>query len=178
MKQSLIIGILLVVLCGVTFLFIHVLLSPVPEQKTPVSQEEQAANKTQTTSSSTDSVSTSSTSTSAASPSSDSQSNPSQGPFPVLDADGNDTGAVLSVLRSPEEVLVQFKNFSEKYGDGSRLYLAKDLEAKSFIDLGPARLNYGVLLYDIPLDTDTSVYRYIGIFSTSSNKFSYYVKLQ
>lgn len=100
------------------------------------------------------------------------------GPFAVQNARGEDTNATVEIVRSPEETLLQFKNFTSAHSPNSDIYFSNDLKASSYISLGFARLNEDVLVYGIPLDADLSKYSYILIYDVKNKTVEYSAKIQ
>jgi hypothetical protein len=91
------------------------------------------------------------------------------GPFIVKDASGTDTKATAEIIRSPEETLLQFKNVTFTHGASVELHLAKDAKGKDYLNLGPARLNSGVLVYGLPLDLDLGVFSNLLFYNPDTN---------
>ena len=91
------------------------------------------------------------------------------GPFIIRDKDGTDTGATAEIIRSPEETLLQFKNVSFTHSASVELHLAKDTKRTDYLNLGPARINSGVLVYGLPLDLDLSVFTHLLFYDPDTN---------
>jgi hypothetical protein len=100
------------------------------------------------------------------------------GPFTVTDKDGKDTGATAEIIRSPEETLLQFKNVSFTHSAATELHLAKDEKGKDYLNLGPARINSGVLIYGLPLDLDVSVFTHLIFYNPDTNVNEYSVAFE
>lgn len=83
------------------------------------------------------------------------------GPFPITGTTGHPASGEVEVIQSPEELLIRYKNYDGTNGPDLYVYLSKDLEAKDFIDLGPAKGNKGNIIYGAPLDADLSEYKYV-----------------
>lgn len=94
------------------------------------------------------------------------------GPYELLNADGEPTGTTVQIIRSPSEVLLQF-DATLAHAPSSRLYFARSLDADNPLDLGPLRMQEEVLVYGIPLDADLSAYSYILIFDEAQNVVEY-----
>lgn len=91
------------------------------------------------------------------------------GPFAVRDTGGKDTQATAEIIRSPEETLLQFKNVSFTHGASAELHLAKDAKGKDYLNLGPAKINSGVLIYGLPLDLDLSIFTHLLFYNPDTN---------
>jgi hypothetical protein len=100
------------------------------------------------------------------------------GPFRILNKDGEETGATVRIIRSPEETLLQFENWDEKYSPASHVYFAGDLQASNFFNLGPAKMSEEYLVYGIPLDASLELYSYILIYQTQTEEVEYYAKIK
>lgn len=83
------------------------------------------------------------------------------GPFEIIGTTGHPASGEIEIIESPEEKLVHYKNYDGTNGPDLKVYLAKDLEAEEFFDLGDARGNQGNLIYGVPLDVDLSEYKYV-----------------
>lgn len=83
------------------------------------------------------------------------------GPFSIEDTPSHPATGAIEIIESPEEKLVYFKDYDGTNGPDLRIYLAKDLEANEFIDLGPAKGNKGDIIYGMPLNVDVSEYQYV-----------------
>lgn len=83
------------------------------------------------------------------------------GPFPIIDTPGHPASGEIEIIRSPEETLVRYANYDGTNGPDLKVYLATDLEATNFINLGEAKGNQGNIIYGVPLDVDLDEYRYV-----------------
>ena len=85
-----------------------------------------------------------------------------RGPFAIEDTPGHPAEGSIRVIDSPEKgSLVRFEDYSGTNGPDLRIYLATDLEATEFVDLGKAKGNMGNINYDIPADVDIDDYQYV-----------------
>ncbi len=100
------------------------------------------------------------------------------GPFPVYDADDTETTASVRFVRSPEENLIQFEDFDGSHSFASHVYLADDMRATHYLNLGPAQLQEGVLVYGIPLDASLDEFSYILVYDTQLDEVEYYAKVR
>lgn len=67
----------------------------------------------------------------------------------------------VALLTQDEKTYVRYENFETIGGPDLRVYLAKDRDAKEFIDLGPLRGTQGSLVYEIPSGVSPSDYPYV-----------------
>lgn len=85
----------------------------------------------------------------------------SRGPFPITGTPLHPALGTIELIESAEEKLVYYQDYEGTNGPDLHVYLATDLEATEFYDLGPAKGNRGNLIYGVPLDVDLSEYRYV-----------------
>ncbi len=83
------------------------------------------------------------------------------GPHIIKSTPGHSATGHVEVISSPEEKLVYYKDYDGTNGPDLKIYLAKDLEATEFVDLGKAKGNQGNLIYGVPLNVDMSEYKYV-----------------
>ena len=83
------------------------------------------------------------------------------GPFPIVSTPNHPATGELEIVYSPEETLLYYKNYRGTNGPDLKIYLAKDLDAKEYIDLGPAKGNQGDIIYGLPMDVDLDDYKYV-----------------
>ncbi len=85
-----------------------------------------------------------------------------RGPFTITDTPGHPAEGSIRVIDSPEKgSLVRFEEYDGTNGPDLRIYLATDLEATEFVDLGAAKGNQGNINYDVPSDVDLDDYQYV-----------------
>ena len=81
--------------------------------------------------------------------------------FPVMGTFGHPAEGVVRIIETAEENVIRYENFKTINGPRLNVYLAKDLEANEFIDLGPIRGTEGNINYGVSKDIDLSEYRYV-----------------
>lgn len=81
--------------------------------------------------------------------------------FPVMGTFGHPAEGTVRVIETAEENVIRYENFKTINGPRLHVYLAKDLDANEFIDLGPVRGTEGNINYGVSKDIDLSEYRYI-----------------
>ena len=81
--------------------------------------------------------------------------------FPIQDTFGHPAEGTVRVINVANGSFLRFENFETINGPQLHLYLAKDLEATEYIDLGPIRGTKGNINYEVPADVDLSEYRYV-----------------
>ena len=92
-------------------------------------------------------------------PEADTQSAPTS--FPIVGTTGHPAEGTARVLDTADGQVIRFENFSTINGPQLHVYLAKDLDANNFIDLGPIRGTEGNINYTVPDGVDLSEYRYV-----------------
>lgn len=100
------------------------------------------------------------------------------GPFVLFTARAEQTDASVRQILSPEERLLQFIDFDMEHSLASRVYLASDKEATKYVNLGPAKMGEGVLIYGIPLDADLSSLNYVLIYDEQRGQTEYYARVK
>lgn len=81
--------------------------------------------------------------------------------YPVVDTAGHPADGTVRVIETAEGTVIRFEDFSTINGPQLHLYLAKDLAATEYLDLGPIRGTEGNINYLVPNDVDLSEYRYV-----------------
>lgn len=81
--------------------------------------------------------------------------------FPLSGTPGHRATGNVRIVETPEEKIVRFEDYNGTNGPDLRIYLASDLEASEFVDLGPSRANKGNINYSVPLDVNVSDYPYV-----------------
>ena len=74
---------------------------------------------------------------------------------------GHPAEGTVRVIETADGPVIRFEDFSTINGPQLHLYLAKDLRANEYIDLGPIRGTAGNINYQVPDDVDLSEYRYV-----------------
>lgn len=82
------------------------------------------------------------------------------GPFPIVDTPAHPASGVVRIVRNAEETILRYENYKTINGPDVRVYLAKDLAAKEYVDLGPIKGTEGNINYTVPKGVDISQYRY------------------
>lgn len=84
-----------------------------------------------------------------------------RGPFNIEDTPGHPASGQVRVIETAEQTLVRFEDYNGTNGPDLRIYLATDLDATEFVDLGKPRGNMGNINYTIPSDIDLDDYTYV-----------------
>lgn len=81
--------------------------------------------------------------------------------FPVVDTPSHPASGTVRIVQGADETIVRYENYKTINGPDLKIYLAKDLEAKEYIDLGPLKGTEGNINYSVPKNVDVSEYRYV-----------------
>lgn len=79
---------------------------------------------------------------------------------PILATKTHAASGSVSVLKTNTEMFLRYEDFKTINGPDLKVYLATDLDATTFIDLGPLKATDGTAMYAIPADTDLETYHY------------------
>jgi len=91
-----------------------------------------------------------------------------------LVAKAHEVSGEALIVKTGNENILRFENLKTTNGPDLRIYLATDLSAKDYVDLGPIRATEGNVNYTIPTGTDLTKYRYALIWCRAfSVLFSY-----
>jgi Electron transfer DM13 len=81
----------------------------------------------------------------------------------IIDTKTHPASGTVTVIDSDEGKYVRYEDFKTINGPDLFVYLAKDLDAKSFVNLGELRATEGNINYKIPEGTDISNYKYVMV---------------
>jgi hypothetical protein len=79
----------------------------------------------------------------------------------VTGTTGHPASGTARVVRADGKTYVRYENFKTIDGPDIYVYLAKDLDAKEFINLGKVRATEGNINYEIPAGVSISDYPYV-----------------
>lgn len=80
---------------------------------------------------------------------------------PVIGTVGHPASGTARIVDAEGRRYVRYENFKTLNGPDLFVYLAKDLDAKEFVDLGVLRATEGNVNYEIPQGVDLTEYRYV-----------------
>jgi hypothetical protein len=78
----------------------------------------------------------------------------------ITDTPAHPASGSVSILKASEALTLRYDSFKTINGPDLRVYLATDLDATEFVDLGELKATEGNVNYSIPTGTDISRYRY------------------
>ena len=81
--------------------------------------------------------------------------------YQIVETSGHPASGQVRVLETGESTIIRYEDFSTINGPNLHVYLANDLEAQDFVDLGPIRGTEGNINYEVPADIDVSDYQYV-----------------
>jgi len=76
-------------------------------------------------------------------------------------AKAHDVMGQALLIEQGTQKIIRFEDFETINGPNLHIYLAADLSASDFIDLGPIRATKGNANYTVPPGTDTAKYRHV-----------------
>ncbi|MFC1721203.1 DM13 domain-containing protein [Patescibacteria group bacterium] len=79
----------------------------------------------------------------------------------VMGTSGHPAEGTVRVVQTEEGQVIRYENFSTINGPQLHVYIAKDLEAKEFVDLGPIKGTQGNINYAVPDNVDLDEYKYV-----------------
>lgn len=81
--------------------------------------------------------------------------------FPIQGTIGHPASGRALVLESDKGTVIRFEDLDTINGPNLHVYLAKDLSAKEFVDLGPLKATNGNINYLVPEGVDIGDYPYV-----------------
>lgn len=81
--------------------------------------------------------------------------------FEVVGTTGHPASGYVRVLETTDGTVIRYEDFETINGPNLHVYLAKDLEANEYIDLGPIKGTRGNINYSVPANVDISEYKYV-----------------
>jgi len=100
-----------------------------------------------------------------------------QNRFPIVGTKKYPASGFIRVIETPEEQIIRYEEYNGTIGPDLYVYLAKDLDATEFIDLGLLRSNSGSINYGVPLDVDLNEYTYVLTWCKSCGILYDYAKI-
>src|SRR3990167_5378985 len=82
---------------------------------------------------------------------------------PITGTAGHPASGAVKILRGEKTSYIRYENFKTINGPDLYVYLAKDLDAKEYVNLGAIRATEGNVNYEIPTDVNLQDYKYVMI---------------
>lgn len=95
-----------------------------------------------------------------------------------LIAQAHEVAGEALLVKGDQANFLRFENLKTINGPDLRIYLATDIKAKDFVDLGPIRATEGNVNYAIPAGTDLDKYRYALIWCRAFGVLFSYAQLE
>lgn len=83
--------------------------------------------------------------------------------FPIVGTKGHPASGTVRIIEADNKNYVRYENFKTINGPDIYVYLAKDLDAKEYINLGKVKATEGNINYEIPNDINIAEYRYVMV---------------
>lgn len=83
--------------------------------------------------------------------------------FPVVGTTRHPASGTVRIIEADNKSYVRYENFKTINGPDIYVYLAKDLDAKEYVNLGAVKATEGNVNYEIPNDTNVSEYHYVMV---------------
>ena len=79
---------------------------------------------------------------------------------PVVGTAGHPGSGTARIINTEAGTIIRYEDFKTINGPDLFIYLAKDLDAKDFVNLGELKATEGNVNYDVPGDIDVNDYKY------------------
>lgn len=79
----------------------------------------------------------------------------------VVDTPAHPASGVVRIVEAEGKAYVRYEDYKTINGPDIYVYLAKDLDAKEFVDLGRVRATEGNINYEVPAGVNIAEYRYV-----------------
>lgn len=81
----------------------------------------------------------------------------------VIGSSGHPASGQIKIITDNTDTYIRYENFKTINGPDIYVYLAKDLEAKEYINLGKVKATEGNVNYQIPANVNVKDYRYVMV---------------
>lgn len=79
----------------------------------------------------------------------------------IIDTPEHPASGTVRVIETEEGTVIRYEDFETINGPSLRVYLANDLEATDYVDIGPVKGTKGNINYLVPEGVDISDYKYV-----------------
>lgn len=79
----------------------------------------------------------------------------------VVDTPAHPASGFVRIIEADDKTYVRYENYKTINGPDIYVYLAKDLDAKEYVDLGKVRATEGNINYEVPEGVNVSDYQYV-----------------
>lgn len=80
---------------------------------------------------------------------------------PVVGTTGHPASGTARIIDADGKKYIRYENFKTINGPDIYVYIAKDLDAKEFVNLGPVKATEGNINYEIPAGVNVAEYTYV-----------------
>ncbi len=82
---------------------------------------------------------------------------------PIIGTTGHPASGTARIINTEGGAVIRYENFKTLNGPDLFVYLAKDLDAESFINLGELKATEGNVNYAVPTNVDVNEYKYVMV---------------
>ena len=82
---------------------------------------------------------------------------------PIIGTTGHPASGTVRVIEVDGKSYIRYENFKTINGPDLYIYLAKDLDAKEYVNLGTLRATEGNVNYEIPQSVNIAEYQYVMV---------------
>jgi len=83
--------------------------------------------------------------------------------FSIVGTSGHPASGTIRIINTDNQNYIRYENFKTINGPDIFVYLAKDLGAKEYINLGAVKATEGNVNYEIPNNVNVNEYRYVMV---------------
>jgi hypothetical protein len=80
--------------------------------------------------------------------------------MPIVDTPTHPASGTVRLVQVGDQHILRYENYKTINGPDVRVYLATDINATDYVDLGPLKATEGNINYDIPAGTDLEKYHF------------------
>ena len=99
------------------------------------------------------------------------------GPFPIHGTTGHPAEGEVRIIKSADQATIRFESYKTINGPDLHIYLAKDRQAKEYVDLGPIRGTEGNINYTVPQNINVAEYAYVLVWCEPFSVLFNYAKI-
>lgn len=81
--------------------------------------------------------------------------------YPVVGTSGHSASGDVRIVDTKNGKVIRYENFKTINGPDLYVYIAKDLDAKEYVNLGRLRATEGSVNYEIPQGVNLAEYKYV-----------------
>lgn len=95
----------------------------------------------------------------------------------VVGTTGHPASGTVRIVKADEKTYIRYENFKTINGPDLYIYLAKDLDAKEYVNLGTLRATEGNVNYEIPQSVNPAEYQYVMVWCKQFGILFNYAKI-